>query len=477
MLIHQASLSQPIIAQRVGNALLCRFTHLLTHLLFLDKCSVYTISFSKLFLIYKKLLYYFTIYASIEETLLEGPFMIVRETYMKKIRSFMDRPVVKVISGMRRCGKSVLLELTKEELLRGGVREEQIFSVNFESLLYEDLKDYRALHKAILAASKAAKGKLYLFIDEIQEVESWEKVVNSISVDCDCDIYITGSNARLLSGELATLLSGRYVEIRVFPLSFVEYLAFAKTNEDGAALSQEQHFAHFIRYGGLPGIHEMKWDEPVLLQYLSDMFNSILLKDVVKRNNIRDIDLLERVTVYLMDNIGNTFSAKTITDFLKNQGRKLSIETVYSYINALESAFLIHKVGRFDIKGKRLLETQEKYYLSDLGSRHATIGYRDTDIGAVLENVVYLELLRRGWNVTIGKQGTYEVDFVATKTNERLYIQVCYILTEDNTQREFAPLEAIDDNYEKIVLSTDSLISFNRKGIRQRNIIEFLLDT
>lgn len=242
-------------------------------------------------------------------------------------------------------------------------------------------------------------------------------------------------------------------------------------------LSQEQHFAHFLRYGGLPGIHEMKWDETALMQYLSDMFNSILLKDVVKRNNIRDIDLLERVILYLFDNIGNTFSAKTISDFLKDQGRKLSTETVYTYINALESAFLIHKVGRFDIKKKRLLETQEKYFVSDLGLRHATMGYRNNDIGGVLENVVYLELLRRGWSVTIGKQGSCEVDFVATKTNERVYIQVCYVLTEDTTQREFAPLEAIDDNYEKIVLSTDSLMSFNHKGIRQRNIIEFLLDT
>ncbi len=221
----------------------------------------------------------------------------------------------------------------------------------------------------------------------------------------------------------------------------------------------------------------MKWDEVALFQYLTDIFNSVLLKDVIKRNNIRDIDLLERVILYLMDNIGNTFSAKTISDFLKNQGRKLSIETVYSYISALESAFLLYKVGRFDIKGKRLLQTQEKYYVSDLGLRHATMGYRDKETGGVLENVVYLELLRRGWSVTIGKQGVCEVDFVATRTDERLYIQVCYILTKENTQREFGPLEAIDDNYEKLVISTDSLISFNRKGIRQRNIIEFLLDT
>jgi len=403
--------------------------------------------------------------------------VVVRETYMKQIRDFMDKPVVKVITGMRRCGKSVILELAKEEILRSGVLEKQIFSVSFESMQFEELKDHKALYQAISTAAKAAGGKLYLFIDEVQEVESWEQVINSIRVDYDCDIYITGSNARLLSGELATLLSGRYVEIRIYPLSFSEYLAFAQTNTDEARLSQEQHFSNYLRYGGLPGIHEMKWDETVLLRYLTDIFNSVLLKDVVKRNNIRDIELLERVVLYLMDNIGNTFSAKTISDFLKNQGRRLSTETVYTYIAALENAFLIHKVPRFDIKGKRLLETQEKYFVSDLGLRHATMGYRDNDIGGMLENIVFLELVRRGWKVNIGKQGSCEVDFIATETSERLYVQVCYVLTDENTQREFEPLEAIEDNYEKIVVSTDSLMSFNRNGIRQRNITEFLLDT
>jgi uncharacterized protein len=400
----------------------------------------------------------------------------MRESYMKQILDFMDKPVVKVITGMRRSGKSVLLELTKEAVRKHGTEEKQIFSVNFESLQFENLKNYKALYEVISAAAKAASGKLYLFLDEIQEVESWEKVINSVRVDYDCDIYITGSNARLLSGELATLLSGRYIEIPVYPLSLSEYLEFSKTNEDEVGLSNEQQFSNFLRYGGLPGIHEMKWDDAVLLRYLTDMFPSVLLKDVIKRNKIRDIDLLEKVVLYLMDNTGNTFSAKTISDFLKNQGRKLGTETVYTYIKALESAFLIHKVPRFDIKGKRLLETQEKYFVSDLGLRHATIGYRDNDISGMLENVVFLELLRRGWTVHIGKQGSCEVDFVATRTDEKLYIQVCYVLTEDNTDREFEPLETIDDNYEKLVISTDSLISFNRNGIRQRNIIEFLLD-
>jgi len=402
--------------------------------------------------------------------------VIIRETYMKQILDFMDKPVVKVITGMRRSGKSVLLELTKEAIRKNGVEEKQIFSINFESLQFENMKNYKALYEAISATAKTANGKLYLLFDEIQEVDSWEKVINSVRVDYDCDIYITGSNARLLSGELATLLSGRYIEIPVYPLSFSEYLEFAKLNEGEVGLNKDQHFSRFLRYGGLPGIHEIKWDDTALLRYLTDMFNSVLLKDVIKRNKIRDIDLLEKVVLYLMDNIGNTFSAKTISDFLKNQGRKLSTETVYTYVKALESAFLIHKVPRFDIKGKRVLETQEKYFVSDLGLRHATIGYRDQDISGILENVVYLELLRRGWTIHIGKQGSCEVDFVATRTDERLYIQVCYVLTEDNTKREFEPLEAIEDNYEKVVISTDSLISFNRNGIRQQNIIEFLLD-
>lgn len=314
-------------------------------------------------------------------------------------------------------------------------------------------------------------------LDEIQEVNGWEQVINSLRVDFDCDIYVTGSNAKLLSGELATLLAGRYVEIRVYPLDFQEYLDFAATNAEEAQLPRQEQFANFLRFGGLPGIHQMKWDEERIMQYLHDIYNSVLLKDVIARNKIRDTALLESIVLYLMDNIGNTFSAKTISDFLKSQGRKLSTETVYNYLKALESAFLIHKVVRFDIKGRRILETQEKYYLSDLGLRHAVMGYRDNDIAGVLENTVYLELLRRGWTVNIGKQDVAEVDFVANRTDERLYIQVCYVLTPENTEREFAPLEAISDNYEKLVLSTDNLLRINRGGIRQKNIVDFLLNT
>lgn len=402
--------------------------------------------------------------------------MIVRERYMQPVRDFMDKPVVKIITGMRRSGKSGLLELTRQELLARSVNDQNIIFINFESLRYEALRNYQALYAEIADRAEQAQGRLYILLDEIQEVDGWERVVNSLRVDFDCDIYVTGSNARLLSGELATLLAGRYVEIRVYPLDFKEYLDFAAGNEVEAKLTRQEQFSHFVHFGGLPGIHQIKWEESRIMQYLNDIYNSVLLKDVVARHKIRDTELLERIVFYLMDNIGNTFSAKTISDFLKSQGRKLSTETVYNYLKALESAFLIHKAARFDIKGKRILETQEKYYLADSGLRHAVMGYRDNDIAGVLENIVFMELLRRGFSVKIGKQDAAEVDFVADRSDERLYIQVCYILTPENIDREFAPLEAIADNYEKLVLSTDTLLRVNRSGIRQQNIMEFLLE-
>lgn len=401
--------------------------------------------------------------------------MIVRERYMQPVRDFMDKPVVKIITGMRRSGKSGLLELTRQELLARSVNGQNIIFINFESLRYEALRNYQALYAEIADRAEQTKGRLYILLDEIQEVDGWERVVNSLRVDFDCDLYVTGSNARLLSGELATLLAGRYVEIRVYPLDFKEYLDFAAGNEVEAKLTRQEQFSHFVHFGGLPGIHQIKWEESRIMQYLNDIYNSVLLKDVVARHKIRDTELLERIVFYLMDNIGNTFSAKTISDFLKSQGRKLSTETVYNYLKALESAFLIHKAVRFDIKGKRILETQEKYYLADIGLRHAVMGYRDNDIAGVLENIVFMELLRRGFSVKIGKQDAAEVDFVADRSDKRLYIQVCYILTPENIDREFAPLEAIADNYEKLVLSADTLLRINRSGIRQQNIMEFLL--
>lgn len=402
--------------------------------------------------------------------------MIAREFYMQQVRYYMNTPVVKVITGMRRSGKSALLELIRDELSAQSVDEKNIIYINFESLRFAKLKKDLRLYEHITKQAEQAEGRVYILLDEIQEVDEWEKIINSLRVDLDCDIFITGSNAKLLSGELATLLAGRYVEIHVYPLSFKEYLTFAETNDGEKELSVNEHFANYIRYGGLPGIHLMKWEDGGITQYLEDIYNSVILKDVIQRNNIRDTVLLESIVHYLMDNIGNIFSAKTISDFLKSQGRSLSTETVYNYIDALQNAFIASKVKRFDIKGKRILETQEKYYLTDLGLRHAVIGYRDNDISGILENIVYLELIRRGYKVHIGKQDVTEVDFVAENKEDRIYIQVCYVLNEGDMEREFKPLESISDNYEKIVISTDSLIHFNRNGIKQKNIIDFLLE-
>lgn len=405
----------------------------------------------------------------------ESGSLIPRERYMAIIRDYIDTPVIKALTGIRRSGKSFLLMLLKDELSKRGISSENILYLNFESMQCGHLKEYHALYAEVRKHAENVEGRLYILLDEIQEVTGWEKAVNSFRVDFDCDIFITGSNVHLLSGELATILSGRYVKMPIFPLDFKEYLDFAKHNPNESKLTLQEHFKNFLQFGSLPGIHYVKWDTNRLNPYLYDTFNTIILEDVISRNNIRDTDLLRRVVNYVMDNIGNTFSAKAISDFLKSHECNSSSETVYHYLQMLEDAFLIHKVSRYDIKGKKILKTQEKYYLSDLGLRHAVIGYRDNDIAGILENAVYLELLRRGYTVHIGRQSGAEVDFVADKNDDRLYVQVTYILTEDNMDREFAPLEAIEDNYSKIIISTDSLINVNRGGIRQQNIIDFMM--
>lgn len=377
---------------------------------------------------------------------------------------------------MRRCGKSMLLMQLREELLTKGILPENILYLNFESLENSWIDSERVLYQTVKERAGASDGRLYILLDEIQDIPGWEKAVNSFLVDFDCDLYLTGSNANLLSSELATHIAGRFVSLEVYPLSFAEFLEFKKvygTEE----MTQEKAFLDFIRFGGLPGLHQLKWDPAFLTQYLQDIFNSILLKDVIDRNRIRNANLLERVVFFLMDNIGNTFSAKTISDFLKNQGRQQSVETVYSYLDALVNALMIYKAFRYDIKGKRRLETQEKYYASDLGLRHALLGFRDADISGLLENVVYLELRRRGYKVSIGKQDAAEVDFIAEKQEEKLYIQVSYLLADKSVlDREMAPLRMVDDNYEKWILTMDPLPDANIEGIRRRSLMEFLLE-
>lgn len=403
--------------------------------------------------------------------------MIKRESYINEIKKFMNKPIIKVITGMRRSGKSIILKLISEELINEGVSSNNIIYINFESLMFSELTDFKKLYNYIVKKSQTLQGKIYILLDEIQEVEHWEKAINSFMVDLNCDIYITGSNANLLSSELATYIAGRYVEIKIYPLSFKEYIEFAKIQNPSKILSNEEYFEQYLQFGGLPGIHNFDYEKENIYQYLSDIYNSVLLKDVIARNGIRDIELLERVVLYILDNIGNTFSAKNISDFLKSQGRKLSRETVYNYLKALENAYIISKVQRYDIKGKALLETQEKFYLMDLGLRHSKLGYRANDIAGYLENIIYLELMRRKYTVNIGKLSTKEVDFIGTLRDEKLYIQVTYLLaTPETIEREFYPLKNINDNYPKYVLSMDNLERYNIDGIIRERIIDFLLN-
>lgn len=403
--------------------------------------------------------------------------MIKRDLYLYKIKNFIDKPVVKVITGMRRSGKSMILKLISQELLEKGISSQNIIYINFESLMFSELTEFKILYKHIIEKSQTLIGKVYILLDEIQEVEHWEKAINSFMVDLDCDIYITGSNANLLSSELATYIAGRYVEIKIYPLSFKEYIDFAKVQNPKKILTNEEYFEQYLQFGGLPGIHNFNYNKSNVYQYLSDIYSSILLKDIVTRNNIRDVELLERIILYIFDNIGNTFSAKNVSDFLKSQGRKLSRETVYNYLKALENAYILSTVQRYDIKGKVLLETMEKFYLTDLGFRHAKLGYRPNDIAGYLENIVYLELLRRKYTVNIGKLNTKEIDFIGTLENQKLYIQVTYLLaSSETTEREFSPLKKIEDNYPKYVLSMDNLDEYNIDGIIRKKIIDFLLE-
>ena len=403
--------------------------------------------------------------------------MIKRNLYLEEIKKYINKPIIKIITGMRRSGKSMILKLIQEELENTGIVKENIIYMNFESLIFMDIKDFETLYKHIIEKTSDKKGKIYILLDEIQEVKGWEKAINSFLVDLDVDIYITGSNANLLSSELATYIAGRYVEIKIYPLSFQEYIDFVSENNKENSLSLDEYFSQYMNFGGLPGIHIFNYNKEEIYQYLVDVYNSILLRDVIARNNIRDIELLERVVLYIMDNIGNTFSAKSISDFLKNQGRKLSVETIYNYLKALENAFIISKIQRYDVKGKNILETQEKYYLSDLGFRHAKLGYQSNDISGYLENIVFLELLRRKYKVNIGKQDNKEIDFVANLRDENLYLQVTYLLASPETiEREFSPLKSIKDNYPKMVLSMDNLHESNIEGIKRKRIIDFLLE-
>ena len=399
--------------------------------------------------------------------------MIKRESYMRRIRPFINGELVKVMTGIRRSGKSVMLELVKQELLEMGVRAEQFISVNFEDMRYLHLCTAQVLHQEILTRAEGIAGKVYLFFDEIQEVKDWEKCVNSLRVALDCDIYITGSNAKLLSGELATYLGGRYVEFVIYPFSFAEFLELYRPTTPQATV--QQCFQQYLLFGGMPYLSRLNYQEEPVRQYLSDLYDSVQLKDIVKRNKVRDVDLLERILAYVMANVGTTFSAGSLTKFFKSEQRSVSPETVLNYIRYCCDAYLFYRVKRQDLQGKQILATSEKYYIADHGIREAVFGGNMRDINLVLENIVFLELLRRGYTVTVGKAGEKEVDFVCDKRGETLYVQVTYLLaSEETVAREFGAYDGIRDNFPKYVVSMDEL-DLSRNGIKHRNIRDFLL--
>ena len=399
--------------------------------------------------------------------------MIKRESYMARIRPFIDGDLIKVLTGIRRSGKSVMLELIKDELRARGVTEEQLVAFNFEDMRNVQLCTAEALHDELVRRAASIKGKIYFFFDEIQEVERWERCVNSLRVEMDCDIYITGSNAKLLSGELATYLAGRYVEFIIYPFSFSEFLALYHSVEPDA--DTRTCFDRYLTFGGMPYLANLRFDETACRQYLRDLFNSVELKDIVKRNNVRDVDMLERIIAYVTANIGTTFSSTAISKYLKNEGRRVSPETVLNYLKACSDAFLFYQVRRQDLQGKKILTVNEKYYVADHGIREAVVGGNMRDINLVLENIVFMEALRRGYSVTVGKVGEREIDFVCERHGEKCYIQVTYLLAaEETVQREFGVYEHVQDNFPKYVVSLDEF-DMSRNGVRHYNIRDFLL--
>lgn len=392
---------------------------------------------------------------------------------MQRIRPYMNTDLIKVFTGIRRAGKSVMLELVKNELKESGISEENFLCINFEQFSNSQFLDVESLYKKITDFQKNTKGKIYLFFDEIQEVDGWEKCINSCRIDFDCDIYITGSNAKLLSGELTTYLAGRYVEFVIYPFSFAEFFEMnliKNPNVDKATC-----FMQFLKTGGMPFISNFPDDDSAKSQYLIDIYNSVVLKDVVKRNNIRDVDTLERIVAYAFSNIGHIFSATSLSKYFKSENRKISHDTILNYLKFCSDAFLFYKINRYDLEGKKIVTVNEKYYCADHGLREALFGKNIQNIGQVLENIVCLELLRRNYKVYVGKKGDLEIDFIAEKQGKKIYIQVAYLLANEETiKREFSVYNFVKDSYPKYVVSMDEL-DFSQNGIIHKNIKDFLL--
>ena len=399
--------------------------------------------------------------------------MINRPMYVDKIMGYVDTPFVKILTGVRRCGKSTILKMIMEKLqTEKNVEASQIASYRFDSMEYEDMTSkqmYTELKGRLLDGKKT-----YFFLDEVQEITGWEKVVNSLASDYDVDIYVTGSNSRMMSSEISTYLTGRYIAFHIYTLSFAEFLTFKSRYK--AVSDPKAELTEYIRLGGFPATHLQDYSQDEIYTIVKDIYNSTIFSDIVKRNQIRKIDQLERVVKYVFNNVGNTFSAKSISDYLKKKNKKIDNETVYSYLEKLEKAYLIHRCSRYDLQGKEILKTQEKFYLADTALRYSVLGYNSDSVASSLENVVYLELCRRGYAVHIGKTDGGEIDFVASRQNEKLYVQVTQMIKSESTEkREYDRLLSIRDNYPKYVLLTDDFAGGNYQGIKTMHVADFLL--
>ena len=398
--------------------------------------------------------------------------MIYRPSYVDKIMAYVDTPFVKILTGVRRCGKSTILKMIMSKLRECGIPESRIVSYCFDSMEFEDMTAKQMYSE--LKSRVSPEGKTYFFLDEMQEIKGWEKVVNSLSSDYDVDLYITGSNSRMMSSEISTYLTGRYVSFRIYTLSFAEYLTFKEQYD--AVGDPRQELANYIRLGGFPATHLQNYTQDEVYTIVRDIYNSTIFSDIVRRNQVRKIDQLERVVKYTFNNVGNTFSAKSISDYLKAEHRALDNETVYSYLEKLEKAYLLHRCSRYDLQGKEILKTQEKFYLADTSLRYSVLGYNADSVATSLENVVYLELCRRGYTVNIGKTSDGEIDFVATRQNEKVYVQVTQQIASEKTERrEYERLLEIRDNYPKYVLRTDEFAGGNHEGIKTMHVADFLL--
>ena len=399
--------------------------------------------------------------------------MIDRPLYVDKIMAYVDTPFVKILTGVRRCGKSTILKMIMERLkTERNIPEDRIISCRFDSMEYEDMTAKQIY--TLLKEKLSPAGKTYLFLDEVQEIKGWEKIVNSLASDFDVDLYITGSNSRMMSSEIATYLTGRYVSFRIFTLSFGEYLMFKSKFANVGEPKTE--LANYVRLGGFPATHLQAYSQDEIYTIVRDIYNSTIFSDIVKRNQVRKIDQLERVVKYTFSNVGNTFSAKSIADYLKSERRSLDNETVYSYLDKLEKAYLLHRCSRYDLQGKEILKTQEKFYLADVALRYSVLGYNADSVASSLENIVYLELCRRGYTVNVGKTGDSEIDFVAVRQNEKIYVQVTQQINSEKTEkREYSRLLEIPDNYPKFVLTTDEFAGGNYEGIKTMHIADFLL--